>query len=872
MACAAALTFIAARPAGALRPVCPNSPHAWTHGPWTIVEKPGGLGDLRGAAVDVDRPGTIYATDGRRITRSRSGGCSWQLVLDLAARGASDQSAPGAEITSLVVAGGGRVYATVAKAIPLPGGAIEPVLVSLDEGRSWQAARGLPPLLPSRLRVSPADPDVMYLSLHTAPLPVATVMVNSARVGDVWSFYGSTDGGRSWSRRSIGQNRARFVPDPIRPSVVWALGSETSAFGGPFRSDDGGVTWTATPAQPANDSEQADLDVVRTRGGPAHLVIAQGDGTRTQGPLASVYVSSDDGRTFRDAPTDGLAGRVESVAFGGTAAEVVVSSHSGVYRLVRGADEWRDVDSLNLAPLTDATRIPRAQPSWSFWRPELIAVYRESTPLKPARHRRVIPPPPVACPANREFSPAESARRPRAALEAPREPVALEPSVPGTADFRLSLPAVPTRLDTYFLLDTSGSMAGAIDGVVCGLEQLVHGLARAGVDAQFGLGEFQDANGLRYRRVVDIGPPGFDLQSALRTRKLQGSEEPHRGALYQTATGAGLRDAAGRALIAPRQAATYRADALPVVLLVTDEPYTATTAYEPAVAQVIAALRARNIHHVGIHVRSADASPATAVADDALTRRQLEEFSRGTRTFAPAGGVDCDGDGTADLPPGAPLVCTVDREGIEANLADTLTAVLLAVRKEAVATLRPVDTAGMQVRVPDGRRLDVRDDHTGRSALVVPATITCGERQAGRRHTLVMAADVLGAEVARTPFDVTCGELLPATGLGGVPLAAAGPPAVAPVGVPATEPNLSGSTSGVFAANPASAPGLTVQGEMPGALALAPEEREPGLEPAAGDGLAGPLRMLGAGVLFAGSAVLELRRRSLRRALSTVRR
>jgi len=753
-----------------------------------MLARPAGLTEIRGAAVDVDHPDTVYVTDGRRVARSTSGGCSWQVVLDLANRGASQNGLAGAEITSLVVPPGraGRVYATVAIASPYLTTSIEPVLVSFDGGRSWQTSSGLPtPLRPVRLRASPADPNVMYLSMHTGQPPVATLRVNSLDVGDIWSFFASTDGGRSWTRRSVGQNRARFVPDPMKPGVVWSLGSETSAFDGPYRSTDGGVTWAATAGQPTNDVEDADLDVFRTAGRPADIVIAQGNGDRQQGPPMSVFVSSDDGRTFRAEPPGGLAGRVGSVAFGRTPAELVVSSSSGVYRFVNAAREWRDVDTLNLAPLVDGVRIPRAEPSWWFWRPELVVVYREAGPLKAIPRSRLIAPPPIACPGSREFSPAQVPHPPPASLRAVNEPIALEPSFPSRADFRLSLPAVPTRLDTYFLLDTSVSMGTAIDGVVCGLERLVDNLARAGVDAHFGLGEFQDAGGLRYRRDVDLGPPGFDLQNALRTRTLAGGEEPHRGALYQTATGAGLRDATGRVLIRPGQQADYRAGAYRVVLMITDEPYQDTTTYEPALPQVLGAMNARQIHHIGIHVLSAQDNPVNAEHDNVLTLQQLREFSRGTRTFAPAGGVDCDGNGKPDVQAGAPLVCTVGRSGIEANLAHTLSALLLAVRQDGVVSLRPLRTDGIRVDVPAGRRIDVYGDHTGRNALNLSANVTCSAAQSGTRHTLTMAAVVSGVQVAQTPVRVTCGAVPPPAGTERNGLAAVAPP---PAGPPARSP------------------------------------------------------------------------------------
>lgn len=865
--------------------VCPESALVWTDGVWTVVERPRGVGALHGAAVDVDQPDTIYVTDGRRVARSTSGGCSWQIVLDLAFRGGPGDALRAAEITSIVVpaTGSGRVYATVANTGPLNESVIAPVLASFDRGRTWHTARGLPAIRPSRLRASPADPDVMYLSMHTGELGNATVPLNSVPVRDIWSFYASTDGGRSWRLRSTGQQRATFVPDPIDSGVVWSLGSETSAVDGPYRSDDGGVTWTPTAAQPTNDLDRADLDVFRTAGRSAQIVIAQGGSDPTEPAQTSVHRSSDGGATFSESPTTGLAGAVRSVAFGRTENDVVLSLDSGVYRSVAPADAWLDVDSLNLAPLTDAARI-QGEPGWWFWRSELIALYREVAPLPPAPDKPAVQPIQVGCLPNRGFSPALRPRAPDASLEALDDPLELEPSVPARTHFRLSLPAVPTPLDTYFLLDTSTSMKTAIDGVVCGLEQLVDDLTRAGVDARFGLGEFQDAARMRYERVLDIAPPGVKLRDALRSRTLRGGKEPHRGALYQTATGAGLRDLAGRELIRAGQGATYRPNALRVVLLVTDEPYETTTTYEPTVLQVVDALRRRDIHHIGIHVRSEDVdarvrSEDVAVegtAEDELTRRQLEEFSRRTETFAPEGGVDCDGDGSVDLEPGAPLVCTVARKGITANLAQTLTAVLFAVRDDGIATLRPVRAEGMDVDALSRRHIDVHDAHTGRGALTLAANITCADKHAGTRHTLLMAADVSGIEVARTPFRVACGAPPTAADPYRPPLAAAAPPAGAPVAMPAAEPSLSGSVSGATVANPGSAPGVTVTGQMPGtsAVAVAPEERESGVQPISHnftDAMA-TVRVLGAGVLLGSFVAIERRRRSDRRAFATVRR
>jgi hypothetical protein len=148
----------------------------------------------------------------------------------------------------------------------------------------------------------------------------------------------------------------------------------------------------------------------------------------------------------------------------------------------------------------------------------------------------------------------------------------------------------------------------------------------------------------------------------------------------------------------------------------------------------------------------------------------------------------------------------------------------------------------------------------------MPVGITCAEAQAGRRHTLVMAADVAGKEVARTPFDVTCGYVpaLPAL-LRGAPLAAAAPgaPAGAPAPIPVIGPGLSGSTSVAQAGNPAAAQAVA-PGNAPAPVGvMAPDEST---EPASN-----MVRMVGAGLAFAAFGALEVRRRS-RRAYAKARR
>src|SRR5207244_1838373 len=57
--------------------------------------------------------------------------------------------------------------------------------------------------------------------------------------------------------------------------------------------------------------------------------------------------------------------------------------------------------------------------------------------------------------------------------------------------YRLTLPPAPTPLDVDFLVDTTGSMGGAICGVRQGLEEIVRDLVSHRIDAHFGVGDYR---------------------------------------------------------------------------------------------------------------------------------------------------------------------------------------------------------------------------------------------------------------------------------------------------------------------------------------------------------------------------------------------
>jgi hypothetical protein len=347
-------------------------------------------------------------------------------------------------------------------------------------------------------------------------------------------------------------------------------------------------------------------------------------------------------------------------------------------------------------------------------------------------------------------------------LSATPADVRLEPGDEAELRIDLDLPGAPRPLDAYFLLDTSGSMDSAIEGLACSLHALAAGLTAAGVDAHFGLGEFYDSGYPRKRKLVDIGPPGRELQDTLRRISTRGGEESHRSALFQTATGEGLWTPGGRILVARDQDASYRDDAVRTVLMITDEPFLETTQHEPSVQEVNAALRARSIKHIGLQILEVGtAAPAGAnrqqgLAQQVPLRLQMEEFSRGSGALAPPEGIDCDGTGVVDVREGEPIVCSLPRGDLQDQLTDVLRTVLLAIGDERALQLRLITPPEVSATVVDAeRRVDTTEDQQVRWA----ASITCS---APVQEVAVTAEAVLGqAVVATADLTIACGDLPP---------------------------------------------------------------------------------------------------------------
>ncbi len=202
------------------------------------------------------------------------------------------------------------------------------------------------------------------------------------------------------------------------------------------------------------------------------------------------------------------------------------------------------------------------------------------------------------------------------------EPFMMDPTPPrDTLDFATDI----RKADVYFLIDTTGSMGGAINNVRNSLSTRIIPAIRAEIpDVEVGVGDLKDYcqgpfGGIAdypYRNRQDISGDVSRSQAAVSSLSASGGNdgpESYVPALYATATGSGLA-ACGPG---PRGACPagrwgypcFRDGAVPIVVLIGDNsfhngPGGAAPYYgipgAPTYADTIAALRTRNVRVISV--------------------------------------------------------------------------------------------------------------------------------------------------------------------------------------------------------------------------------------------------------------------------------
>ncbi|MGI8774646.1 MAG: hypothetical protein ACR2KQ_06485 [Actinomycetota bacterium] len=719
-------------------------------GEWATIPAPdftSGAPRLAAYAVNHNRPTELWATNGISVMGSTDGGCSWSERFSLEVLPTLDQpiSSTTASVQQIVIpeatGGSDTVYLVVQEKLPPKvveelveeqTGSKPPavsfrarVIKSSDDGSTWREVSPGPTTAGNalRLRVAPSDPSNLYLLIG----------------GPSGGLYASSNGGDSWELRSQAP-MSDFQVDDLDPQTVWA-------WGGPLRfSTNGGRDFVSIEYVPAISL----ADTFRGPGDPYQLTAFDPDG-------GTFFMTKDGGKTWPSVASPSL--HTLSVAYGGGAEDMVMSINGGAVFRFQAPYHWIEItpgliDGVKQpedAPNVVDVQIDRsAKPSAFGLTPDAIMRYAGlSVSLPP-----LVPQAPVV--------------KTDVSLEPGNTKIRLGPGESKTVRYRLGLPPQPTPLDVFFLMDTTHSMSSSIKGLQHGLHRIAQELADAKIDVQFGLGEYKDypiagygdptAGDFPYRLSRAVGPVDPSLNSAIERMQASGGgvvkEESQLTALYQAATGVGEPGCVtpSSACVAPGQQAQFRPDAYKVMINITDAGFEDSAQHPgPPFALVANALKDQGVLQVGLAVFGPFGLKEARV--------DLERMAQATDTLAPAGGVDCDGDGRDDIAPGEPLVCDIldqESDGVSA-LAGPILAALAAITDEASVELVATSGNGSIASIAPAGYPSI--DVTETQELGFEVTYECPSLAKVTREDVELVATLRGTGIAGATATVVCGPL-----------------------------------------------------------------------------------------------------------------
>ena len=246
---------------------------------------------------------------------------------------------------------------------------------TVDDGRTWKPIFDAVPVASiGALAVAPSNPNTVYVATG-----------EQARGRGVFK---STDAGATWSTAGLAEEHfiSSIVVDPKNPDIV-IVGSFGSSVPteprGLFKTINGGKSWTKTLADTDGSSGVADIEAAPE---DARILYAAlnpppGEpGQRDQAGDSRVYVSTDEGSSWKQTGTEGLPakgrGRIGLAVIPGTSGRGVFAiMNQGLYRSNDGGATWQQ-----------ATKDPRILGSWYFSRvfvdpnhPEVVYVMQTCT-------------------------------------------------------------------------------------------------------------------------------------------------------------------------------------------------------------------------------------------------------------------------------------------------------------------------------------------------------------------------------------------------------------------------------------------------------------------------------------------------------------
>lgn len=716
---------------------CPN---VVSHGDWRTINAPAftsGGADLVAYAVHPRLPSMILVTNGEQVLVSQNFGCDWKTYFEIGLLPSlvTPVSTANSRITHIDIpehpSAGDSVYLVIEERV---GPAVRPhVIISKgQDGRFRTTIDGLPPLTGGvyGLHVAPSDPSVVYLHVRKDP----------ASLED--DIYASEDAGNTWRKRNTNSPASQdMAVDPLNANDLWSWGAD-----GLWHSVDGGrsrsflnMVGTPTPL----------VDVFHEPGSPARVMAYEAE-TQT------FSVTYDGGATW--SRINGPPGFARSLAHGNESEDVVMAQHDRVDRF-KAPSYWVELEPGYEQPdLAEMSADRSSSPAIYGLTPRSIEVY---TGLNNE----------VELPEFVDIDPREILDN--TALKPATTSMKLKAGASKKVDYLFDLPANPKPLDVFFLVDTSDSMDGSISGLRLGMQQIIDDLAASKLDVQFGVGEIKDypipgfgdptQGDFPYRLNRAIGPPDSSLGNALEELEASGGgradyPESQLTGLYQSATGEGepgcvVPPEEERPPCVPQgQGAQFREGALKIIINITDARFhDEATHPSPPFSQTADRLHVLGIRQIGLAVYGAQ-GPEVAYPD-------LAEMAERTEAVAPPGGVDCNADGSVDIPEGDPLVCQIGDVGADGslNLAPAIIASVRAIAEDVSVEIVTSDKKKSVVDVNPAIYPSV--DITEQNSLGFDLTFTCPRSLAGTTHNLTLAANVSGVPAASATAKVVCKKI-----------------------------------------------------------------------------------------------------------------
>ena len=785
---------------------------------WYSIKVPSfsaGAGTMSDYAVDTLVATRLWVTNGTQVFRSTDSGCRWTKVYELPSSG--QMTAANSQILELEIGGQGTVYLPIQEEGPTE----RPhVVVSTDAGESWRVADG--PVLGAllgRLRDFSASlgngtTAAILLDVELdepaglAGVDAGQTLLTTSTAGETWEPAAALEGqlvvnGPATVSMNVATDWNSIAINPLRSGEIWLYGEER------VTKYDGAMADVGLDGASLLDIS---LD--------GRAVLAYGLG-ETTGQL-----SIDGGITWVSVPTGVPVDSMDIIA---TAPVVEIATGSGGRVLDQFVAPGLAQPLLaNLSPLDQRTitdvqvafPVSGQRPSVHGRTASTIEVNFEPDPVPfdPNEVKASISSSPID--GNNHLAPAYTS-------------VKMRPGQSRTIPYRLDLPAAATPLDVYFMIDISGSMQGTINGIRSAMQTIADRLGERGIDVQFGVGSFRSYDTPpAYKRNLDIQPAGAPLASALNSlRASGGGDESQMAALLQSVTGEGDH------AIPRNQNMNFRPGSLRVAIEVTDEPIS-QGAPHPTAETVIEALLDHEVKQVGLAIQEPPLLGEHDYNDPGFGPAQgLIPIAKGSKAIAPAGGVDCDGDGDAELQEGDALVCLIDpNRAEEASLmANAIVHVLEAVQdiQDLEVVVGPRIDPRAESEVVESitpavlPQLDLKEANTA----TFEVTVTCPHVPKPTLFPVTVGVSRPGVFVADAAMDVRCiplptepkEELFVFSAF--VPVAAVPPPPPRPPD-PIPEPNPNPQPNPQQ--NPQAQAGFAAQEQQQPQVALAGQEAVPG--------------------------------------------